>query len=60
MIKYFSFPVRNIGGLHVTMKEETCREINDYANQHNLKVIQISVCGDNGLFVVFDKENSST
>lgn len=58
MIKYFRFPVRNIGGLHITMKEETVEEVNSYAEKHGLKIVQIAVCEDNGMFVVFDKEKS--
>ena len=57
MVKYFMFPTQSVGRFQFTMKEETAKEINKYAEKNDLKIIQISVCGDNGMFVVFEKLN---
>lgn len=54
MVKYFRFPTLSVGGFQITKKEETVEEINKYAYENRLKVIQISVCEDNGIFVVFE------
>ena len=57
MLKYFRFPSKSVGGFHVTEKNETVKEINEYAEENGLKIIQISACDDNGLFVVFEPLN---
>lgn len=55
MIKYFRFQVTSVGGFQFTIKEETAKEINKYAEENELKIVSISLCGDNGMFVVFEK-----
>lgn len=57
MLKYFRFPSQSVGGFHITKKEETVEAVNTYAEENNLKIIQVSACDDNGLFVVFEKLN---
>ena len=57
MIKYFMYPYRNVHGMYVTDKIGITKEINEYAEKNGLKIIQISVCEDTGLFVVFEKLN---
>ena len=57
MIKYFRFESHSVGGFHITEKEKTVNEINTYAEENNLKIVQISACDDNGIFVVFEKMN---
>ena len=57
MLKYFWFPSQSLGGRCITHKEETVKEINKYAEENNLKIMQIHSCDDNGLFVVFEKLN---
>lgn len=57
VLKYFRFPSKSVCGFHITEKEETVKAINKYAEENGLKIIQISACDDNGLFVVFEKMN---
>lgn len=57
MLKYFRFPTQSVGGFLFTKKEETVKEVNKYAEENNLKIIQVSACDDNGLFIVFEKLN---
>ena len=57
MLKYFRFPSKSVNGFHITEKNRTVKEINEYAEENNLKIIQISACDDNGLFVVFETLN---
>ena len=56
MLKYFRFPTKTIGSFSITQEEEAVRKINDYAEENNLKITQVSTC-DNGLFVLFEKLN---
>ena len=57
MLKYFCFPSQFLGGRCIMHKEETAKEINKYAEENNLKIMQIYSCDDSGLFVVFEKLN---
>ena len=57
MIKYFEFETHSVGGFHLTNKNKTVNEINTYAEENNLKIVQISACNDDGIFVVFEKMN---
>ena len=57
MLKYFMFPSKTIGGHSFTNKKEVVKEINEYAEENNLKIIQITSCDDSGLFVLFEKLN---
>lgn len=57
MVEYFRFPTQSIGGFQLTSKEDTAKEINRYAKDKNLRVVQIAVCEDNGMFVVFETLN---
>ena len=54
MLKYFTFKATAAGGYCLIKKEETVKEINKYAEENDLKIIQVSVC-DNGIYVVFEK-----
>ena len=58
MLKYFIFPSQALGGCYFSLKEETAKEINKFAEENNLKIHQIYACDDNGLFVVFEKIES--
>ena len=57
MLKYFRFPSKTFGGFSFAEKHAVVYEINGYAEENGLKIIQISACDDNGLFVVFEKLN---
>ena len=58
MVKYFSFESHIMpGNITVTNKNKTVDEINTYAEKNNLKIVQISMCNDDGIFVVFKKKN---
>ena len=41
MVKYFRFPTLSNKWFQLTQKEETVEEINIYAEENGLKVIQI-------------------
>ena len=55
MLKYFGFPSQTYNGYSFSKKGDVVKEINEYAEKNNLKIIQIYSCDDNGLFVVFEK-----
>ena len=57
MVKYFIYPCRNVHGIYVTDKIGAAKEINEYAEKNGLKIVQISVCENTGVFVVFEKPN---
>lgn len=57
MLKYFRFPTQSVHGVNFAKKEETVMEVNKFAEENGLKIVQISSCDDCGIFVVFDKVN---
>lgn len=57
MIKYFRFKGMTVSGRWIVDRSGTAKEINEYAEKNGLKIAQISVCEDAGVFVVFNKLN---
>lgn len=57
MIEYFSYKGMTVGNRWIADRRGTAKEINKYAENNGLKIVQISACEDTGLFVVFEKQN---
>lgn len=55
MLKYFKFDVYSVCGVSFPDRKNIAEEINRYAQENELKIIQIVLCDDNGIFVVFEE-----
>lgn len=56
MIKYFRFPTTSVHGVQYADRNEVAKDINKFAEENEFKIVQISVCDDTGIFVLFEKE----